>query len=119
MKTFSMHMETARLNCIQYNEALHPKYLLGVQIPKEISIECVDDVHGFPGVIVYEDTTISISVQQSVGAASCHGQVLRSSVRPFQFQCCGNEDTTMEIDPPASNVTLSDSTDGVVPMEVD
>ncbi|KAM6906143.1 uncharacterized protein PEZ65_017439 [Lycodopsis pacificus] len=62
---------------------------------KEISIECVVNADGVPGVVVYGDRTFAISSEQDTvveRTASGDGLGPYSSVRPFQVAHYENED---------------------------
>lgn len=61
----------------------------------------MDNADGFPGVVVYGDTTFTISSQQDAEwTASDEGQGPYSSVQPFQFTNYESEEAPVGGDPP-------------------
>ncbi|KAF1376534.1 hypothetical protein PFLUV_G00212480 [Perca fluviatilis] len=75
---------------------------------KEISIECVENADGFPGVVIYDDKTFPIPSQQDV--IEWHASGSYSSVRPFQIAHDDNEDpATLDWDPPETDSNLPPS----------
>ncbi|CAB1450167.1 unnamed protein product [Pleuronectes platessa] len=76
-----------------------------------ISIECVDNAAGCPGVVIYDDETFPISSDQDATheTASGDGQGPGSSVTVFQLDCYAGEDYIVTLEDPPEIVTDSDA----------